>query len=168
MCLGRRLWIGIALAVAAAGLAGGLAWAFVVRQPSLRRASPSVRRILSSPGRYIGRRVIVTGTVSAVYNPQAATLGAPSKPGLLVTAKDSPSLANVKRGAVVRVTGVVERFRLSVWRNRTGSHKDPGLLSTFDGEPVVRAIRIIRLGGAGLSPAPTPAQPSVRPATTNG
>lgn len=153
-------------AVVVLATAGLLAWFFVGRNPSANmRSSPSVRRLLTSPETYYGHLVIVTGTVSAVYNHDAITLGAPLKAGLLVTGRDVTGKTTVRPNAVVRVTGVAARFNLAEWERRTGSRSDLRVLRTFDGGPVVRVKSIQRVGPAGLQESPTnPAEPKIRPA----
>ena len=162
----RSTWIWLIAFVIVAGLAGGLASAFLTSGSGTLANSPSVNDLLAAPRRYYGHRVVVEGRVSAVYNAHAITLGKPVVPGLLVTAQSLPS--GTRRNSEVRVTGIARRFSVGAWEQWSGGHSDVDLLDTFVGGPAVRAIRIERVGGKAKQLSTIPPSPQVKPASTHG
>jgi hypothetical protein len=168
--MARRTWIAIVAVVAAASFGGGLAWAFLnPGAGSSDSASPTVRQFLASPQRYYGHRVIVQGSVSAVYNEHALKLGPALQPGLLVTVKGVGLRKVAPPNAELRVVGIARRFALGAWETWTGTRPGPGsVLDAYAGRPSIRAIRIVRVGGAAPQQTTIPPSPQVRPATTSG
>jgi hypothetical protein len=144
----RSVVWGIAAAAFAVGLFVALYFAF---WPSAGTTAPrqGVRRILESPGRWVGKRVLVRGQAATVFHPYAVLLG-PQVPGrnrdLLVIPKNGKLPTAVHRDRTVRVVGVVRRWNPKLLEGRASTQwlETTPLLKDFRGKPVIVATSIRR------------------------
>ena len=136
------------LALVVVGLYDGLSTAFGSGSGPDDSQSRSVQALLDNGSSLMGKRVSVQGEVSQVLSAQALTLGGdnPDASDLLVLKRDlRSSLPEPSDGAIVLVTGTVQRFGPLRATRQYGGTFDPQLFQSFQGKPALSATRIERV-----------------------